>query len=76
MLPILEGLSSTGTRSPKFANYDFTDLSPAVEMRNWLLREFEVALPIIELLSIVSLQQLSLKVFGGSKLLELNHTRP
>ena len=29
MLPILEGLSSTGTRSPKFANYDFTDLSPA-----------------------------------------------
>ena len=28
-LPILEGLSSTDTGSPKFANYDFTDLSPA-----------------------------------------------
>ena len=28
-LPILEGLSSTSTGSPKFANYDFTDLSPA-----------------------------------------------
>lgn len=29
----------------------------AVEMRNWLMREFEVTLLIIELLSIVSLQQ-------------------
>ena len=47
----------------------------AVEMRNWLLREFEVALPIIELLSNVSLQQLSLKVIRGSKLFELNHLR-
>ena len=28
-LPILEGLSSTGTGPPKFANYDFTDISPA-----------------------------------------------
>ena len=28
-LPILEGLSGTGTGSPNFANYDFTDLSPA-----------------------------------------------
>ena len=47
----------------------------AVEMRNWLLREFEVALPIIELLSNVSLQQLSLKVIRGLKLLELNYLR-
>ena len=28
-IPILEGLSSTGPRSPRFVNYDFTDLSPA-----------------------------------------------
>ena len=28
-LPILEGLSSTATGSPKFTNYDFTDISPA-----------------------------------------------
>ena len=47
----------------------------AVEMRNWLLREFEVTLPIIELLSNTSLQQLSLKVIRVSKLLELNHLR-
>ena len=44
----------------------------AVEMRTWLLREFEFALPIIELLSNISLQQLSEKVIRGSKLSELN----
>ena len=47
----------------------------AVEMRNWLLREFEAALPIIELLSNISVQQLSLKVIRVSKLLELKHLR-
>ena len=47
----------------------------AVEMRNWLLREFEVALPIIELLSNISLQQLSVKIIRVSKLLELNHLK-
>ena len=41
----------------------------AVEMRNWLLREFEAALPILELMANNSLRQLSIKVVRKSKLI-------
>lgn len=40
----------------------------AVEMRNWLLRELEVALPIIELMASTSLEQLSMKIARNSKI--------
>ena len=46
----------------------------AVEMRNWFLREFEAAVPILELMmDNVSLQELSLRVVKKSKL--VNHSR-
>ena len=40
----------------------------AVEMRNWLLRELDSTLPILELLANISLQQLSMKIVRKSKL--------
>ena len=40
----------------------------AVEMRNWLLRELDSAIPILELMANVSLSQLSVKVAKTSKL--------
>ena len=40
----------------------------AVEMRNWLLRELDSAIPILELMANVSLSQLSVKVAKNSKL--------
>ena len=40
----------------------------AVEMRNWLLRELDSAIPILELMANVSLSQLSAKVAKNSKL--------
>ncbi|KAL8902621.1 MAG: hypothetical protein Q9207_004534, partial [Kuettlingeria erythrocarpa] len=40
----------------------------AVEMRNWLLKELETALPILELMANTSLQQLSTKIVKRSKL--------
>jgi len=40
----------------------------AVEMRNWLLRELEAALPVLELMANTSLQELSMKIARASKL--------
>lgn len=40
----------------------------AVEMRSWLLRELETALPILELMANTSLQQISMKIVRKSKL--------
>ena len=40
----------------------------AVEMRNWLLRELDSAVPILELMANVPLSQLSVKVAKNSKL--------
>ena len=40
----------------------------AVELRNWLLRELDSAVPILELMANVSLSQLSIKVAKNSKL--------
>ena len=40
----------------------------AVEMRNWLLRELDAALPVLELMANTSLQELSMKIARASKL--------
>lgn len=40
----------------------------AVEMRNWLLRELDAALPVLELMANTSLQELSVKIARASKL--------
>ncbi|KAG8526399.1 putative secondary metabolism biosynthetic enzyme [Bacidia gigantensis] len=40
----------------------------AVEMRNWLLRELDAALPILELMADIPLQELSWKIAKSSKL--------
>ena len=40
----------------------------AVEMRNWLLRELDAALPILELMANTSLRELSMKIARASKL--------
>lgn len=40
----------------------------AVEMRNWLLRELDAALPVLELMANTSLQELSRKIARASKL--------
>ena len=42
----------------------------AVEMRNWLLRELDSTLPILELLANISLFQLSIKIVRKSKLVD------
>lgn len=44
------------------------DLLVAVEMRNWLLRELDAALPVLELMANTSLQELSMKIARASKL--------
>ena len=44
----------------------------AVEMRNWLVREVEVTIPILELLAETSLSQLSKKIAKTSKLVNLS----
>lgn len=48
-------------------NYGMDSLV-AVEMRNWLLRELDTALPVLELMANTSLQELSRKIAGASKL--------
>ncbi len=40
----------------------------AVEMRNWLLRELDAALPVLELMANTSLQELSMRIARASKL--------
>ena len=45
----------------------------AVEMRNWLLRELDSAIPILELMANVSLSQLSVKVAKNSKLVSVGN---
>ena len=40
----------------------------AVELRNWLLRELEAAVPVLELMANTALQQLSMKIVEKSKL--------
>lgn len=42
----------------------------AVEMRNWLLRELDAAVPILELMANVSLGQLAVKVVKRSKVVD------
>lgn len=42
----------------------------AVEMRNWLLRELEAALPILELMASTSLRALSENILRKSKIVD------
>lgn len=44
------------------------DSLAAFEMRNWILRELDAALPVLELMANISLQELSLKIARASKL--------
>jgi len=53
--------------SKSMAEYGMDSLV-AVEMRNWLLRELDCAMPILELMGSVSLLDLSVKVVKKSKL--------
>lgn len=64
MIP-LEDISSAKSMS----EYGVDSLV-AVEMRNWLLRELDSTLPILELLANVSLLQLSMKIVKMSKLVD------
>ena len=64
MIP-LEDISSAKSMS----EYGIDSLV-AVEMRNWLLRELDSTLPILELLANVSLLQLSMKIVKKSKLVD------
>lgn len=64
MIP-LEDISSEKSMS----EYGMDSLV-AVEMRNWLLRELDSTLPILELLANVSLLQLSMKIVRKSKLVD------
>ena len=62
MVPI-EGISPSRSMS----EYGMDSLV-AVEMRNWLLREFDAALPILEIMADTSIQELSVKIASASKL--------
>jgi hypothetical protein len=62
MIP-LEDISS----SKSMSDYGMDSLV-AVEMRNWLVRELDATLPILELLANTSLLQLSRKIIRKSKL--------
>lgn len=42
----------------------------AVALRNWLLRELEAALPVLELMTNTPLKQLSVKIVRKSKLVD------
>ena len=64
MIP-LEDISSEKSMS----EYGMDSLV-AVEMRNWLLRELDSTLPILELLANISLLQLSMKLVRKSKLVD------
>ena len=64
MIP-LEDISSEKSMS----EYGMDSLV-AVEMRNWLLRELDSTLPILELLANISLLQLSMKIVRKSKLVD------
>ena len=57
--------------SPSKSMSDYgMDSLVAVEMRNWLLRELDAALPILELMANTSLHQLSMKIVRKSKLVD------
>lgn len=62
MIPI-EDISA----SKSMSDYGMDSLV-AVEMRNWLLRELDAALPVLDLMANISLQELSKKIAGSSKL--------
>lgn len=58
------------TREKSLAEYGMDSLV-AVEMRNWLLREMEATVPILELLANVTLLQLAEKIVGRSKIVRI-----
>lgn len=62
MIPI-EDISA----SKSMSDYGMDSLV-AAEMRNWLLRELDTALPVLDLMANISLQELSKKIAGASKL--------
>ena len=62
MMPVEE------VRTSKSMSEHGMDSLVAVEMRNWLLRELDSAIPILELMANVSLSQLSVKIAKNSKL--------
>jgi hypothetical protein len=62
MLPVGD-ISASGS----MADYGVDSLV-AVEMRNWLVREMDATVPILDLLADISLQELSVKIVQSSKL--------
>lgn len=55
--------------SPKRCMPDYgMDSLVAVEMRNWLFRELDATVSILELLANVALEELATKIVGRSKL--------
>ncbi|KAK9428123.1 hypothetical protein V1505DRAFT_377973 [Lipomyces doorenjongii] len=53
--------------SRSMADYGMDSLV-AVEMRNWLVREMDATVPILDLLANVSLQELSMRIVQRSKI--------
>lgn len=62
MMPVGD-ISASGS----MADYGMDSLV-AVEMRNWLVREMDATVPILDLLANVSLQELSMKIVQRSKI--------
>ena len=62
MIPV-----GTISRLRSLSEYGMDSLA-AFEMRNWILRELDAALPVLELMANISLQELSLKIARASKL--------
>ncbi|KAH8799346.1 putative polyketide synthase [Xylogone sp. PMI_703] len=58
------------SRENPMSNYGIDSLV-AVEMRNWIVREMDSTMPILELLANQSLQQLSAKIAQRSRLVDL-----